>query len=218
MSFSTEKREFICSVCGEKSAQTVISQADPPRGVPDLDLRPAGDQRKFMKYQVMECPGCGYCNSTLDIPFYLDREYLETTEYMGCAEILTVNEDAKRLIKKALVLAGNHSYKEAVKSWLAAAWLFDDDCDRLNSAICRRTAVKLIDEHPAAFKGDNNFLILKADMLRRCGEFDRVMREYEGKAFPSQIMTAIAFFEVHLAVQRDDQCYRADDVPGVSAK
>ncbi len=76
----------------------------------------------------------------------------------------------------------------------------------------------MIDEHPAAFKGDNNFLILKADMLRRCGEFDRVMREYEGKAFPSQIMTAIAFFEVHLAVQRDDQCYRADDVPGVSAK
>lgn len=218
MSFLTEEREFVCSVCGEKSNHTVITETDPPAGVPDLDLRPAGDHRKYMKYQVMECPCCGYCNSTLDIPFYPDRGYLDSEEYRNCTEIVTGNDNAKRLIKKALVLAGNHSYKEAVKSWLAAAWMFDDDCDRLNSALCRRSAVKLIDEHPAAFKGDDNFRILMADMLRRCGEFDRVVKEYEGKAFRSQIMTAIAFFEVQLAARGDDQAYRADEVPGVSAK
>lgn len=218
MAFLTEEREFICSVCGEKSVHTVITETDQPTGVPDLDLRPAGAPRKYMKYQVMECPGCGYCNSTPDIPFYLDREYLDSEEYKSCAGILTANEDASRLIKKALILAGNHSYKEAVKSWLSAAWLLDDDSDRRNAANCRRSAVRLMDEHPAAFKGDNNFRILMADLLRRSGDFDRVIREFEGMAFRSQIMTAIAFFEVQLASREDAEAHRADEVPGVSAK
>lgn len=218
MAFSTEEKQFICSVCGEKSIHTVITEADPPRGVPDLDLRPAGVHRKYMKYQVMECPCCGYCNSALDVPFYLDREYLDSTDYKSCTGIFTANDDASRLIKKALVLAGNHSYKDAVKSWLAAAWLFDDDCDRLNAANCRRCAVRLMDDHPAAFKGDDNFRILMADMLRRSGDFERVVREYEGRAFRSQIMTAIAFFEVQLAAREDAEAHRADEVPGVSAR
>ncbi len=218
MAFSTEEKNFICSVCGKESLHTVITETDPPAGVPDLDLRPAGAPRKYMKYQVMECPHCGYCNSALNIPFYPDKKYLDSEEYRSCTGILTANTDAQRLIKKALVLAGNHSYKDAVKSWLSAAWLFDDDCDRPNAASCRRSAVRLMDDHPAAFKGDNNFKILMADLLRRSGEFERVIREYEGEAFRSQIMTAIAFFEVQLAAQGDDEAHRADEVPGVSAK
>lgn len=218
MAFSTDDKEFICSVCGEKSVHTVLTEAEPPSGVPDLDLRPAGAPRKYMKYQVMECPNCGYCNSTLDIPFYPEKEYLSSDEYKSCSGIHTPNTDASRLIKKALALTGNHSYKDAVKSWLSAAWLLDDDCDINNAAECRRFAVKIIDGHPAAFKGDNNFKVLMADLLRRSGNFDRVVREFEGVAFRSQLMTAIAFFEVQLAAQGDDAAHRADEVPGVSAK
>ncbi len=218
MAFLTEEREFICSVCGEKSMHTVITETDPPAGIPDLDLRPGGDSRKYMKYQVMECPGCGYCNSSLNIPFYPEKEYLCCEEYKNCTGIITADADASRLIKKALVLAGNHSYKESVKSWLSAAWLLDDASDSRNAANCRRRAVKLMDGHPAAFKGDDNFKILMADLLRRSGDFERVIREYEGKAFRSQLMTAIAFFEVQLAAQGDSDAHRADEVPGVSAK
>lgn len=213
----TEDKEFLCSVCGERSVHPVITEQAKSVGAPDLDLRPADEPRTYMKYWAMECPHCGYCCTTLDIPFDESREYLESEEYKTCGGITASNETAVKLIKRALVFLKDHSYKDAVRSYLAAAWAFDDDNDDRLAKECRKAGVRIMDEHPAAFKGDNNFKLLKADLLRRSGEYDRVMREYEGKAFPSLIMTAIAFFEVHLAASMDSTAHRADEIPGVSA-
>jgi len=213
----TENKDFRCSVCGQISAQPVITEQDRASGAPDLDLRPAGAQRNNMRYWAMKCPECGYCCTTLDIPFDDSREYLESDEYKTCGGITVTNEYAERLIKRALVFVRDHTYKDAVRSYLAAAWALDDDKDDRHAKECRLAAVKLMDGHPAAFKGDNNFLLLKADLLRRAGDFERVVREFAGKAFHSQIMTAIAFFEVHLSASGDSAAHRADEVPGVSA-
>lgn len=218
MPFITKELDFVCSVCGETSKHTIIDQTDPPQGVPDIDLRPDQPHRGYVKYWAMECPCCGYCNATLDMPADFDREYLESDEYKSCGNIPTSDPTAQKMIRKALCCVKSHNYKEAVQSYLYSAWLFDDAGNNELAVMCRKAAVKIIDGHPAAFRGDDNFRVLMADLLRRAGEFDRVVREYEGKAYRSQLMTAIVFFEVQLASAKDDKAHRADEVPGVTAK
>ena len=214
----TTEKEFVCSVCGTPSTHTILAVNEPPQGVPDLDLRPDLPHRNYLRYWVMECPCCGYCNSMLDVPADFSRDYVESDEYKNASGLSGQNQTADRMIRKALGCVKNHSYKEAVQSYLYASWLFDDDNNDASASACRRAAVRIFDEHPAAFRGDDNFKVLMADMMRRSGDFQRVVREYEGKAFRSQLMTAIAFFEVQLASREDKAAHRADEVPGVTAK
>ena len=217
MAFKTEEKEYICSICGKASSHTVITETDPPTGVPDIDLRPAPPHRFYINYWVMKCPECGYCNAALDIPVTFEADFLKSNEYLGLGGIEGVSEKAGEMIKKALVCKEDHEYKEAVQSYLYAAWMLDDENCEKQARECRKAAVKIIDGHPAAFKNDANFTLLLADLLRRSGEFTRVVRDYEGLSFTSQLMTAIAFFEVHLAAKGDSAAHRADEVPGVSA-
>ena len=218
MPFKTETKEFVCSVCGTPSEHTIITETDPPQGVPDIDLRPAEPHRGYVSYWVMECPECGYCNAMLDMPADIEREYLSSKEYLSLGGIKDISGKAAEMVKKALICVKGHSYKEAVQSYLYAAWLLDDENAEKQAKACRIAAVKIFDGHPAAFKNDPNFHILMADILRRSGEFSRVVRDYEGKAYRSQLMTAIAFFEVTLAARGDSAAHRADEVPGVAAK
>lgn len=218
MPFCTEEKEVVCSICGVRSTHTVITSSDPQKGVPDIDLRPAAPHRGYINYWVMKCPECGYCNASLDMPADIDKEYLNSEEYKTCGGIGGVSGKASYMIKKALVCLKEHCYKEAVQSYLYSAWMLDDDNSEPQAKACRKAAVAVMDSHPAAFKNDPNFKLLKADLLRRSGDFERVMREYEGTAFSSQLMTAIAFFEVNLAAQQDSAAHRADEIPGVSAK
>ena len=218
MPFITEDREFVCSICGRSSVNTIITETDPPQGAPDIDLRPAEPHRGYIKYWVMQCPGCGYCNATLDMPADIERSYLESEEYSGLGGIRDVSGKAAEMIKKALICVKGHSYKEAVQSYLYAAWMLDDEQLDKQAKACRKAAVSIIDGHPAAFKNDPNFQLLMADLLRRSGEFSRAVRDYEGRAYTSQLMTAIAFFEVSLAAKGDSAAHRADEIPGVTVK
>lgn len=218
MAFKTEDKEFVCSVCGTASTHTIITETDPPSGAPDLDLRPAPPHRSYVKHWVMKCPGCGYCNATLDMPTDIEKDYLSSEEYQSLGGIIGVNGKAAEMIKKALICVQDHSYKEAVQSYLYAAWMLDDDNSEKQAKACRKAAVAVIDAHPAAFKNDPNFKLLMADLLRRSGEFTMVVREYEGVAYNSLLMTAIVLFEVSLAAKGDSAAHRADEIPSVSAR
>ena len=218
MAFKTEKKKYVCSVCGASSTHTIITETDPPAGAPDLDLRPAPPHRSYVRYWVQKCPKCGYCNAALDMPSDVERDYLKSDEYQSLGGIDGVDGKASEMIKKALVCVKDRSYKEAVQSYLYAAWLLDDDDSSDEQAKdCRKAAVKVIDDHPAAFKNDPNFRLLMADLLRRAGDFKRVVRDYEGMAYNSQLMTAIAFYEINLAAKGDSAAHRADEIPCVSA-
>lgn len=216
MPFKTTEKEIICSVCGKNSVYTIIVETDPPTSSPDLDLRPDEPHRGYYKYWVKECPECGYCNSTPDVPFDHDKAYLKSEEYTSVSA--EPDETAALMIKSALVALKNHSYQNAVQSYMYAAWAYDDRGDAERAERCRRSAVRVFDENPAAFLGDDNFKVLLADLIRRSGDFDRVVREYEGKRFSSPLMTAIAAYQVELAKKRDGKCHKANEVPGVMVK
>ena len=213
MAFRTEEKELVCAVCGESSVQTVVAEFDPDTSVPDLDMRPDEPHRSYTKYWVMECPHCGYCNASIDIPAEFTKEYPMSDRYRKPGDDLT-----GRFMKMSLSCEKNKVYSEAVKAALYAAWVCDDRGDEEKAAECRRAALKVYDTHKAALSEDQNIVLLAADLMRRSGDHDRVIREYRGKYFPSALYRLIAAYEVGLAVKGDSSCHKADEIPGVEIR
>lgn len=213
MIFRTEEKEFKCAVCGETSVHEVIAEQENPKGAPDLDMRPDEPVRSGIKFWVSKCPNCGYCNSSIAIPVKFTREYLESDNYNKAGDDL-----AGRFMKKSLACEKNSEWEEALKSCMYAAWACDDEGNEERAVECRRAAVRIYDTHGAAFKDSADIKLLVADLLRRSGAHDRVIRDYKGERFGSGLIMAITDFEVSLAEQGDSACHKATEVPGVRAK
>lgn len=64
---TTLPREMTCAACGARSTQTVVLSAS-AFGASELDTRPPEMMRSALRYQVQECPSCGYCFESIAIP------------------------------------------------------------------------------------------------------------------------------------------------------
>lgn len=213
MEIQAEEREFKCAVCGEQSVHTVMVAKGAEQNAPDLDMRPAEPLRSCLEHWVSKCPSCGYCNTTIDIPANFTREYLDSDNYNKSGDDL-----AGRFMKKALVCEKNKDWTEALKSCMYAAWACDDDDDDVRAVEYRKAAVKVYDTHLSYFSESPDVRLLIADLVRRSGDCDRVVRDYKGKRFGSPLVAALTEFEVELAEKGDIDCHRADEAPNVRAK
>ena len=213
MSIKTEETELKCAVCRKTSAQTVVTEFDSDTSVPDLDMRPDEPHRSYIKYWVSKCPHCGYCNVSIDIPVLFTKEYLESGSYNKFDDSLS-----GKFRKMALVCEKNKDYVEALKACLYAAWVHDDMNEDNEATECRRAAIKIYDSHKAVLSEDHDIALLCADILRRSGDLERVVREYKGKFWGSGLLSAIASYQVELAEKGDRSCHKADEVPGVTVK
>ena len=214
MAFRTEEKEIKCAVCGEMSVQTVVAEYDPDTSVPDLDMRPNEEHRSYLKYWVSECPHCGYCNASIDIPVLFTKEYLESDKYRNAGGSGLPGQ----FMKMSLVCEKNKVYEEAVKACLYAAWYYDDENDDQKAAECRRAALKTFDLHKREFTDKPDFILLAADLMRRSGDFERVIRDYKGRLLPSQLLISLENFEVALAEKGDASCHKATEAKGVALK
>lgn len=208
----TETIEVECSVCGTKSAHEVITEVE-VSGVPDMDLRPPKPHRSSMEYWVMECPECGYCNGSLETSLDTDRSYLESTEYRTLDGIETENPLVSRFVRKALVCLKNRDYAESVQSYLYGSWICDDEKDVEKAKECRTEAVSIIEN--SRLKDDDNFMLLRADLLRRNGEFEKVIDEYYEKFFSNAVMLLTSQYQVRYAREKDDSVHKMSDITGV---
>lgn len=211
----TEVIEVTCSVCGKKSAHTVITEVE-ASGVPDMDLRPPEPHRFSMEYWVMECPECGYCNGSLETPLDADRSYLESTEYKTLGGMETDNPLVSKFVRKALVCLKNRDYAEAMQSYLYASWVFDDEENTEKAGECRKEAINIMENSP--LKDDDNFLLLRADLLRRNGEFEKVIDEYGEKFFPNPVMLLTSQYQVRFAREKDDSVHKMSVIQGRADK
>jgi len=214
MPFRTEEKDIECAVCGKSSKQTVIAEYDPDTSVPDLDMRPDGEHRSYLKYWVSECPHCGYCNAAIDIPVRFTKEYLESDKYKNVGG----SGLAEKFMKMSLVCEKNKVYEEALKACLFAAWYYDDEGSDEKAAESRKAALKIYDLHKAEFSEKPDIILLAADLMRRSGDFDRVIREYKGRLLPSMLLIALEEYEVALAENKDSSCHKANEADGVELK
>lgn len=208
----TEVKEVVCSVCGTKSSHTVITkiQAD---GVPDMDLRPPEPHRSSMELWVMECPECGYCNGNLETPFDAERSYFDSKEYKTLGGLKTENPIVSRFVKKALNCLKNRDYAEAVQSYLYGAWVCDDENNNEISEECRTEALNIMEN--SNLSDDDNFLLLRADLLRRNRKFDTVISDYSERFFEVPLMLLASQYQVKLAKNEDCAVHKMSEIPGV---
>ena len=95
-----------------------------------------------------------------------------------------------------------------------------DDCeDTANAVRCRSMAVPLLNqvtEELTSGQGDpeeddsdkkDNLLLIKADLLRRSGQFETLLSEYASRNFKNEIMNKVLAFQLAKAAEKDTACY-----------
>lgn len=196
-----------CSICGKTSQQPVLLSSN-QLGPQDLDTRPPEMLRNTMRTWVLECPHCGYVAEKLEYKLKINKDYLETMEYKTCDGIEFKSKLSKIFYKKYLIEKKKNKDKPAFFAILQCAWTCDDAEDLKNSKYTRQIAIKLADKIIESDKNKNhNFLVIKADLLRRIGDFDQLIEEYENLKLENELLDKIIRFQVQKAHEHDNKCY-----------
>ena len=197
-----------CSVCGHTSLHPVIMSTN-TWTYPDLDLRPSEMQRSTMFAWVMECPNCGYVSANIEKKIDISEDYLKSEEYMTCEGHEFESELAKKFYKNYLLSDDEES---KFHNLLHCAWACDDANDEL-AVEMRKLAIDplnhIIEE---AGEEKDDYLLMKADLLRRSLQFGEVISQYSSMTFDREILNQITTFQVIKAKAEDSECYTIGDV------
>lgn len=196
-----------CSVCDNTVEQTMIMSTS-QFGYKDLDTRPSEMYRSTIGMWINECPRCGYVASSVDEELTIDENYLNTEEYKTCDHIDFKSLIAPMFYKQYLIEKKKSEDIEAFYAMLHCAWACDDVGDSSNSKLTRKIAVELVDKiiNIPDIK-TNGLILMKADLLRRSGEFEELIKQYEDLTLDDEYLNKILRFQVEKARQKDDACY-----------
>jgi hypothetical protein len=200
-----------CSVCGKNSKHAVLASTN-AFGSMDLDTRPPEMRRSTMFYWIMECPHCGYVAGSLKEPFPLDKSYLETPEYKNFAGTPPLSELAQKFARKARIAEKGEHFAHAFWDYLHAAWASDDEQDEAWQLEFRLLALQVMEKFSDREMGDNE-RVLRADLLRKTGQFEVLLKEYEHMRFENELLNKIVQFQVSKARAKDTATYTVSDVP-----
>ena len=203
--------ERTCAVCGQVSKHVVFSSTN-ALGSPDLDQRPPEMQRSTMPRWVQECPHCGYVSQSLEDTTHVDEAWLKRGEYVSCSGIAFSSDLARRFYKFYLINVFDGSHAAAFYAALYAAWECDDRKDRENAVLCRKLALGEMDLLWDLVSGNETLMVWRADLMRRAGLFEELIREYSGRAWEEELHGKIIAFQLRKARAGDDRCYRVSDV------
>ena len=214
-----------CSVCG--SRVETFEYSTNQFGSPDLDLRPPPMERDTMPLWIQKCPSCGYTARDIsvykneDVPHGLfrflkkpkdnketDRAYLASEEYIHCEGLPITSPQCKRFYQYYLLGKKHRIIHEQIAGLLYAIWTCDDEGETELAKSLRRKAVQILD----TVSSDNDMeqernLLLRADLLRRSGQFQKLSDEYRDVSFKVEINRKILRFELLCAQKRDSDCY-----------
>ena len=206
-----EKR---CALCGENSTYRVLASTS-SFGSPDLDLRPPPLRRHTMSWWVEECPNCGYVAKDIEKECGAwVEDFIKGEEYLTCSGINFKDPLAARFYREYLLAAGKRDAEAAYNAILCAAWCCDDTAGEAKNAVkCRRLALVQIDKllKRGSARNKDTLTVVKADIMRRAGEFDRLISEYAEIQLSDRLHARIIAFELEKAKRRDDGRYTVED-------
>ena len=207
--------EMKCSVCGKTSEQPVILSTN-NFGYPDLDTRPPEMYRSTMNTWILECPHCGYVAKNLEEELKINEDYLKSNKYKTCNVINFKSDLSKNFYKRYLIESENSEDINAYFALLYCAWACDDSEDLENSKFTRQLAIELADKIIKDNKNSNddveNLIVMKADLLRRTGEFNQLIKDYEKLTLKDELLNKIIKFQVEKAYEKDNKCYTVEEV------
>ena len=198
-----------CAVCGKESEQITLASTN-TFGSPDLDLRPPEMKRSTMCWWIQECPHCGYISESIDDETDVDKDFLQSVEYISCSGKVFASELAQKFYKYYLINLLDENEEDAFYAVLHASWACDDAEDIDNAVYCRKLAIVEIEK---LIKETDNptLLVQKTDLLRRAGLFQLVINDYGNINFDDELLNQIIAFEIEKSVQEDMNCYTVAD-------
>lgn len=198
-----------CVVCGKESEQITLASTN-TFGSPDLDLRPPEMKRSTMCWWIQECPHCGYISKSIDDETDVDKDFLQSVEYISCSGKAFASELAQKFYKYYLINLLDENEEDAFYAVLHASWACDDAEDIDNAVYCRKLAIVEIEK---LIKETDNptLLVQKADLLRRAGLFQLVINDYGNINFDDELLNQIIAFEIEKSVLEDMNCYTVAD-------
>lgn len=201
-----------CSVCGKSSLQPVLMSSN-QMGYQDMDTRPSEMYRSTMEKWILECPHCGYVASSLDDDLIISSAYLKSQEYETCKGIEFKSSLAEKFYKQYLIENEKFEEIDSFFAILHCAWACDDAKDRENSKLARKIAIKIVNQLVKYKEKDiTDLIVMKADLLRRIGEFDQLIKEYENFRTEEEILNKIIMFQLEKAQEKDSKCYTLREV------
>lgn len=196
-----------CALCGFEHDYFAVGSTNTFGGSADLDSRPPEMLRSTMKYWIEECPQCGYVSSDISRKADIAASFLKTEGYLICEGHEFVSDLAQRFYRQYLIRKENNDTENEYYALLHCIWACDDSEDTANAKECRKKAVPLLDEMIRDNHRDKDlFNVMRADLLRRSGCFEQVIREYTDyrSAFPA--FNAVIEYQVYLSEKQDDAC------------
>ena len=204
--------EIKCSVCEKTSKQPVLLSTN-QLGYQDLDTRPSEMYRSSMITWLKECPHCGYVAKSLEDELTINSDYLESEQYKTCDGIDFKSKLSEIFYKQYLIETKKSEDVNSFFAILHCAWTCDDANDEENSKLTRQIAIELANNIIGSNNKDaDNFVVMKADLLRRIGEFDQLISEYENLTLEDELLEKIVRFQVKKAYEKDNECYTLKEV------
>ena len=198
-----------CGLCGKVSSQPILTSTN-SMGYCDLDLRFPPMKRDTMNTWVVECPHCGYVAKKLDEKPRVGEDFVKSEAYTTCDGNQFKSNLSKIFYRNYLISKSEDNLEEEFYNILHCIWTCDDSDDILAEDM-RKMAVGLI-EKLLEEKFDDKLNIVKADLLRRSRQFDRVIEEYGNATQEDQRLKNIIRFQVGKSYLKDDGCYTIKDV------
>ena len=143
----------------------------------------------------------------------IDKEFIKTEKYMTCDGFEFERKLAARFYRRFLI-SNEMDYAEgSFFNLLHCAWVCDDAKDIENARKIRMLSLPYIDSM-IALDDDRkkDYLLMKADVLRRSGQFDQLIDEYRDVIFGEEIYDKVITFQIQKANLGDDACYTVEDV------
>jgi hypothetical protein len=151
------------------------------------------------------------------MPLPIDKSFLDTRKYLYFGKT-PLCKDLQRLLKIARIKEQAKQYRDAVDRYIHAAGWAHEEGNVYWSRKAGKLAVKNIDILLADENADNKVTLnlQRADWLRRTGDFETVIRDYENAEYPpdenGSLMSDIMRFQVQIARAKDNSCYTIDSV------
>lgn len=199
-----------CPVCGKSSPQRMIGSTS-TWGYPDLDLRPAEMQRSSMFAWLMECPHCGYVSGSFRAETGITEYFLKGEEYLNCRGFEFKSALAEKFFKAYLIAEKQNDCMRSFHNLLHCAWACDDAED-MNAKEIRMLALSYIDNLEYGEDEKKNYLCIKSDLLRRSGQFNRVVEEFKDIIIGEETYDKVINFQIEKAGKKDTACYTVEDV------
>lgn len=87
----------------------------------------------------------------------------------------------------------------------------DDKEDTENARRCRLKMVDLFDKLPVKSKENETVIARQADVMRRAGMFDEVIKKYSNFKASETVVDNVIKFQIDLSRKKDDGCHRVEE-------